>query len=132
MRNINIMLIPSTCEQIRTYRLGAMGCARAQRGACRGHLTRVGGCRWLSANHLNVNGISAMRPPSERPRVHRTPTLLPGSAGTVARLARLPTSPSLVVRSRSGRVQRPESVPLPDIPKSNYPGRREELSVFNF
>ena len=64
--------------------IGATVCGRAQRGAGRGHLARVRGCRLFSPYHLNVNGISAMRPSSERPHVHRTPTLLPVRTGTVA------------------------------------------------
>ena len=75
-------------------------------------------------NHHSGYLPSTERCPLWAPRIRRTPTRLSGDRwNSGSSLARLPTSPNLVVRSRSGRVLRPESVPLPEILKSNYPGK---------
>ena len=73
-------------------------------------------------NYHNGYLHSTERYPLWTPRVRRTPTRRSGDRwNSGSSLARLPTSPSLVVRSRSVKVQRPESVPLFEIPKSNFP-----------
>ena len=122
--DINIMLLPLTCKHIQKHMICASRCRRAQRGACRGHVACVGRCWWLSLNHLNDYGNSAVSPPYESPK-YAVRRCLSGNRWNIgSSLARLSPSPSLIMRSRSKRVQRYESVLFFKIPKSNYPGAR--------
>ena len=107
------MLLPPICKHIKTYMINATVCGRAQRGECRGHVARVKMGKWLSLYHITVNKIFALRPPSKKFRVRRTPTRLSGDSwNSGSSLAGVFTSPNLLVKSTSGRVQTLKSIPL--------------------